>query len=212
MNQIYAVPAILDVLEPRPTIGPGIVTREAVVASMEHNPKAIFPVVEECLEGAQVLNGGCVCVDFTRRPAPPRHKSKGGDGSSDLCMCWAVFPGQKRPAVMLKDYWGVWGPWQMVSTRYDLAKHPYDLGMAAKEIFGVVIASWGPEGRLLWKRDPESFPAELGTVPTIHGDNVGDPIPMKDVLSKNGSIEDRRPPVRADVISTAHNKSARPTA
>ena len=183
MNQIFEVPAILDVLEQRPQIGLNIVTREAVEAVMEHNPQAIFPVAGECLEGVKVLNGGWVCVDFTRRPAPPRYKSKGGDGTSDLCMCWAVFPGQKRPTVMLKEYQGTWGPWQMVGTRYDLGKQPYDLGMEAKEIFGVVIASWDPEGRLLWKRDPESFPEELGTVPTIHGGNVGDPISMKEATA-----------------------------
>lgn len=69
--------------------------------------------------------------------------------------------------MMLKVYDGVWGPWQMVATCYDLAKgkHPYNCGMHAEEIFGVVIASWDLSGRLLWKRDPESFPEELGTAP-----------------------------------------------
>ena len=82
---------------------------------------------------------------------------------------------------MLKEYIGVWGPWQMVGTRYDLTKgkHPFNCGLEAKEIFGVVIASWDPSGRLLWKRDPESFPEELGTAPTIHGGNIGDPMPLK---------------------------------
>lgn len=180
MNQIYEVQGIPEVLEPRPKPVHGIITRKQVETIMEHNHRAIFSVSGDCLEGAQVFERGWVCVDFTLRPAPPRYKSKGGDGSTDLCMCWAVFYGQKRPSMMLKEYHGVWGPWQMVSTRYDLTKgkHPFNYEFEAKEIFGVVIASWDPSGRLLWKRAPESFPTELGTVPTIHGGNIGDPIPL----------------------------------
>lgn len=81
---------------------------------------------------------------------------------------------------MLKEYQGVWGPWQMVGTRYDLekGKHRMNCGMEAKRIFGVVFASWDADGRLLWERSRDSFPEQLGTMPTIHGDNVGDPIPV----------------------------------
>ena len=181
MNQIYEVQGIPEVLEQRPEPRCRLITREELETIMEHNPRAIFPVSGDCLEAAQVFEGGWVCVDFTRRPAPPRYKSKGGDGSFDLCSCYAIFPGQSCPAVMLKEYIGVWGPWQMVGTRYDLTKgkHPFNCGLEAKEIFGVVIASWDPSGRLLWKRAPESFPEELGTVPTIHGGNIGDPMPLK---------------------------------
>lgn len=181
MNQIYEVRGIPEILEPRPKPVHSIITRKQVETIMEHNPRAIFSVSGDCLEGARVLGSGWVCIDFTRRPAPPRYKSRGGDGSFDLCSCYAVFPGQKRPAMMLKRYDGVWSRWQMVSTCYDLTKgkHPYNCGMRALKIFGVVIASWGPSGRLLWKRDPESFPEKLGTVPTIHGGNIGDPMPLK---------------------------------
>lgn len=180
MNPAFKVNGIPEVLEVRPDPRTNIITHEEVSVIMETNRQAIFPVSGDCLEGAQVMDNGWVYVDFTRRPAPPRYKSKGGDGSSDLCLCYAVFPGQKLPAMMLKEYLGVWGPWQMVGTRYDLAKgkHPYNCCMMAEEIHGVVIASWGPDGYLLWKRDPESFPKELGTASTIHGVNIGEPIPM----------------------------------
>jgi len=178
LNQIFEARGIPEFLKNRPQANDKLMTREQLETIMEGNPQAIIPVSGDCLEGAQVMDGGWVCINFTRRPAPPRYKSKGGDGSSDLCCCYATFPGQSRPAVMLKEYDGVWGSWQMVGTRYDLSKgkHPYNCGMEAKEIFGVVIASWDPSGRLLWKRDPESFPGELGTAPTICGGNIGDPI------------------------------------
>lgn len=180
MKRIYEVPGIPEALEVRPVVGQSLMTRETLETIMEGNPQAIIPVSGDCLEGAQVMDGGWVCVDFTRRPAPPRYKSKGGDGSFDLCCCYAVFPGQHRPAVMLKQYTGVWGPWQMVGPRYDLSKgkHAMNCSFMAEEIFGVVIASWDPSGQLLWKRAPESFPVELGTTPTIHGENIGDPIPL----------------------------------
>ena len=42
--------------------------------------------------------------------------------------------------------------------------------MVAKRIFGVIVASYDQDGRLLWQRNPEEFPEELGTAPTIHGD------------------------------------------
>ena len=69
----------------------------------------------------------------------------------------------------------------MVGTRYDLSKgkHPYNCGMPAERIFGVVFASWDADGRLLWQRDPDSFPEQLGTAPTIHGGNLGDPMPVR---------------------------------
>lgn len=185
MNQTFKIRGIPEVLEVRPDTRTNIITHEEVLAIMETNQKAILPVFGDCLEGAQVMDGGWAFVDFTRRPAPPRYKSKGGDGSSDLCLCFAVFPGQKRPMMMLKRYDGVWGPWQMVSTVYKGmwkdGKLRLNCGMEAREILGVVIASWGPDGHLLWKRDPESFPEELGTTPTIHGENIGDPFPIKAV-------------------------------
>lgn len=182
MNQTFQIRGIPEVLETRPDTRTSIITREEVLAIMETNQKAILSVSGDCLEGVQVMDGGWVCVDFTHRPTPPWYKSKGGDGSYDLCLCYAVFPGQKRPMVMLKRYDGVWGPWQMVSTVYKGmwkdGKLRMNCSMEAREILGVVIASWGPDGHLLWKRDPESFSEELGTTPTIHGENIGDPFPI----------------------------------
>ena len=111
----YCVP---DSITPRP-IKPKLIMVETVEAIMDDaGPCAILPVVGDCLEGVDVVGCGWVAVDFTRRPAPPRYRSKGGDGSSDLCLCYATFPGAPGPMVMYKEYQGVWGPWQMVGTRY----------------------------------------------------------------------------------------------
>lgn len=147
---------------------------------MDQCSQAVFPVSGNCLEGAGVEDGGWVAVDFTRFPAPPRYKNNGGDGSVDLCLCYAVFPGQRRPTVMCKAYDGVWGAWQMVGTRYKSMwvgdKLRMNCGMRAEQIFGVIIASWGRDGELLWERDPDTFPDKLPSTPTIHGSNVSDPI------------------------------------
>ena len=103
----------------------------------------------------------------------------------DLCLCYATFPGTRKPTVMCKAYDGVWGAYQMVATRYksmwDGDRFRPNCGMFAERIFGVIFASWDKEGNLLWERDPESFPATLGTMPTIHGENIGDPIRGKAV-------------------------------
>lgn len=99
-------------IRPKP-IRPGLTNLEDIETIIAEVPCAILPVSGDCLEGVDVVDGGWVAVDFTRRPAPPRYKSKGGDGSSDLCLCYATFPGAPGPMVMYKEYQGVWGPWQM---------------------------------------------------------------------------------------------------
>lgn len=160
----------------------GPITLKKVKELMRKTEFAVFPVDGDCLEGVGVLNGGWVAVDFTSFPAPPRYKNRGGDGSTDLCLCYATFPGTRTPAVMLKEYCGVWGPWQMVGTRYNLgegSKHRMNCGMEAKEILGAIFASWAPDGTLLWKRDPDSFQDKLWSTPTIHGENCGDPVQLK---------------------------------
>ena len=91
----YCVP---DSITPRP-IKPGVATVETIEAIMADGPCAILPVAGDCLEGVDVVDGGWVAVDFTRRPAPPRYRSKGGDGSSDLCLCYATFPGAPGPTL-----------------------------------------------------------------------------------------------------------------
>ena len=136
----YIIP---DRIQPK-SIQLSLTTLEDIEVIIAEGPCAILPVSGDCLEGADVVDGGWVLVDFTRFPAPPRHKSKGGDGSSDLCLCYATFPGAPGPAVMYKEYCGVWGPWQMVGTRYKSMwkgnKPRLDCGMEAKRIFGVIVS------------------------------------------------------------------------
>ena len=145
-----------------------------VEAMMAETDRAIIPVQGDCLEGVSVMDGGWVAVDFTRRPAPPRFKARGGDGTSDICLCYATFPGAPGPTVMLKEYQGVWGHLQLVGTRFKSMwegdKLRLNCAMTAEHIFGVVTASWAPDGTLLWERDPETFPTELPAAPTIHGE------------------------------------------
>ena len=50
---------------------------------MSETDRAIILVSGDCLEGAGVQDGGWVAVDFNRYPAPPRYKSRGGDGSRE---------------------------------------------------------------------------------------------------------------------------------
>ena len=135
---------------------------------------AIFHVVGDCLEAAGVEDGGLVAVDFHRFPAPPMYRPEGGIARRDLCLCYAVFPGEKAPTVMCKTYDGVWGTWQMVGTAYDLTtgRHRMNCGMIAWEIFGVIFAAWGRDGALKWERDRDEFPETLGTSSTIRGVNV----------------------------------------
>ena len=154
-----------------------LATLESVEAMMAETDRAIVPVVGDCLEGAGVQDGGWVAVAFDRYQAPPRYRNRGGDGSVDLCMCYATFPGTIEPTVMVKAYDGVFGSKQMVATMYKSmwnggAFRP-NCGMFAEKIFGVIFASWDKEGNLLWEREPDSFPATLETMPTIYGNNTG---------------------------------------
>lgn len=186
MNQLLVTGKMPKELGALPKMAKKPITRARLERIMKENTQAILPVSGDCLEGAQVMAGGWVCIDFTRRPAPPRYKNKGGDGSFDLCLCWTVFPGQHRPAVMLKKFLGYWGNMCMVGTQYAPWKggeFRMDCGMEALEVFGVILASWDPSGRLLWQRDPESFPEELGTTPAIHGVDIGNPVPVQKQLS-----------------------------
>jgi len=174
---------IFDIKPELKTSQDRLITLEEVENAIATASQAIIPIRGDCLEGARVMGGGWVAVDFTRFPAPPRSRSKGGDSSEDLCLCYAVFPGTKTPAIMGKAYMGVWGSWQMVGTHYKSMwvgdKFRMNCAMRAERIFGVIFASWDPDGALLWERAPDSFPDRLGTVPTIRGGNIGDPIPFR---------------------------------
>ena len=148
----------METMRTRAAVQPSPADIEAVAARYG---RVIVPVDGDCLEGVSVMDGGWVAVDFTRRPAPPRFKAKGGDGSSDLCLCYAA------GRLMVKQYLGAWGRLQLVGTRYRGPR--LNCAMPAERIFGVIIASWGPDGALLWGRAPETFPAGLPDAPTIRG-------------------------------------------
>ena len=51
---------------------PDLISLADIEAIMEEKDHAIIPVKGDCLEGAGVMDGGWVAVDFTRRPSPPR--------------------------------------------------------------------------------------------------------------------------------------------
>jgi len=134
-----------------------------VQSIMLQTPRAIMPVAGDCLEGARVEDGGLVAVDFTRRPAPHQ---KGRP--TDICLCYGVFHGRSRPSIMLKGYIGLWGPLHMVTTVYRRGR--MNLAMEAQMILGIVFASWGCDGSILWARDPAEYPAQLPGAPTIKGE------------------------------------------
>ena len=153
---------------------PGI--DEVIDAAKGPSHMGWFMASGDCLEGAGIVDGGFVLIDFSRRPAPPRYRGKGGDGSYDICLCYAGF-GTDTPSIMLKEYVGMWGPWIMVGTRYSPEKYPgrMNYSLRAKAILGVVIASFDRDSNLMWQRDPDSFPEELDRTQTIHGDNIEPP-------------------------------------
>lgn len=136
------------------------------------------PVRGNCMERAGIEDGGYILVDFTRYPKPPRYKSKGGDGSFDCCLC-KLMQRSEEGAIGVKVYDGKWGTVHCVSTRYTEEGNPhppFQAGLFAEKIYGVVIASYGKDGGLLWKRDPDEFPRRLSEDPSIFGDGIGDPV------------------------------------
>lgn len=140
-----------------------------------------FPVVGHCMEGAGIEDGGKVVVDFKHFPRPERLKSRGGDGSYDCCLCQLKHVVGDEPEVVIKAYDGKWGAWYCLSTKYLPERNPYapmQQGLFAAKIYGVIIASYGKDGKLKWKRDPSTFPTELSQESTIHGENCGDPMPL----------------------------------
>ena len=153
----------------------------ALETARETRGPAVSRVIGDCLAGAGVLSGDFVGIDFNRKPRPPLFKKKHGVDRVDICLCYALFPGTKAPTVLLKQYHGVWGSWQMVGTRP--AK---GLGACfdAMEIYGVVFACWDSAGVLKWEQDISDCPVELSTIPTVGGGDVSDPLPITAGLQK----------------------------
>lgn len=142
------------------------------------NEYVIFPVDGDCLEGAGVPDGGFVAVCFTRFPRPPKFKGNSGRlERQDICLCWLDYAGRSYLAVKAFD--GIWGGWQMVATHYAHQSGRLNRSIQAGRIFGVVFMCWDRTGRVIWQHDLNDFPTELGTTPTIHFDNAGDPIAIK---------------------------------
>lgn len=146
---------------------PQAVTGADIEAAALGASTALFTAAGDCLAAAGVEDGDIVAVDFTHVPAPPK------GGQVDICLCLGRFPGAAAACPMLKAYDGVFGPWQMVGTRYDFSRSgKLDVSFPAERIYGVTVAAWDRTGALKWRRAPDSFPAQLGTEETIHGGNV----------------------------------------
>lgn len=151
--------------------------------------RCVFPVNGDCLAGAGIEHGDYVAVSFRRFPRPPKFKSKHGIDQIDSCLCYAKFPGEQRPAVMIKQYRGVWGSSQMVGTRYKQEEgKPYRMnaGFFTDLIFGVVFACWDHSGHLKWSHNLNEYPEALGQQSTIHGENCGDPQQVRYATMKAG--------------------------
>lgn len=153
------------------------VTLQEVIQVAVRDGKAVFPIIGDCMEGRDIMNGGWVAVDFTHYPRPGR-KVDGKYISGDPCMCYASFPSkgmepEHPPAIMCKEYDGVWLG-HMVGTRYRRTdgKIRMNCGFPAIAILGVIFASWSPDGELLWETDPDDYPTELPTEITIKGENI----------------------------------------
>lgn len=135
--------------------------------------RAIIQIAGDCMEGVDIMDGGRVAVDFRHLPRPGRHEN-GKYIPGDPCICYAAPTTSERPFVMCKMYDGVWFG-NMVSTRYrQKPGEPYRMngGFTAHAILGVVYASWGPDGELLWETDPETYPTELPTKTTVKDGNI----------------------------------------
>lgn len=146
---------------------------QEIVRSAVIHRRLIIPVEGNCMEGAGIEDGGRVAVDFTHYPRPG-HWENGVHMRGDPCLCWATPPGELRSSLLCKVYDGVWYG-HMVSTCYRQEEgKPFRMngGFRADLILGVVYASWSRDGRLLWERDPESFPDTLPARVTMQGGNT----------------------------------------
>ena len=151
----------------------GLIPLQELLQGAIRYVRAIIPIIGDCMEGAGIMDGGRVAVDFTHYPRPGRREN-GKYIPGDPCVCYAAPTTSERPFVMCKQYDGVWLG-HMVGTCYKQKPgEPYRMngGFTAHAILGVVYASWGPDGELLWETDPESYPTELPTKTTVKGGNI----------------------------------------
>lgn len=154
------------------------VTLQDMIQATAQEGKAIVPIAGDCMEGMDIMDGGCVAVDFTHYPRPGR-KENGKYIDGDPCICYASPPArgddepERPPIIMCKQYTGVWIG-HMVGTRYKQREGEWRMnaGFTAVAILGVVYASWGPDGKLLWEVDPNLFPTELPNKITVKGGNI----------------------------------------
>lgn len=170
-----------------------IISLAQVMKIAKEQESCIFPVNGDCLAGAGIDNGDFIAVSFRRFPRPPKYMDKDGINRQDQCLCFAKFPGEPMPAVMIKEYHGKWGSYSMVSTRYKQEKgKPYHMnaGFFALAIIGVVFACWDSAGLLKWQCDLNDYPEKLETAPTIHGGNCGDPQEVKPIPRKVGDCHE----------------------
>ena len=155
-----------------------VASLQDIIKVMNTTNQAVFPVSGDCMEGLNIVDGGFVGVDFSHFPRPYRKE----DPQRDACLCYGTFPGQSKPSVMVKQYCGVWGPYQNVGTNY---KHQegkpfrFNCGFNVDAVFGVVFVSFDPDGKVLWSTDPDTYPKQLWTSPTIHGENISDPMEVQ---------------------------------
>jgi len=121
--------------------------------------KACFQASGTCLAGAGIDDGDSVYIDFDHYPCKPLYRSRGDhEDRTDVCMCFARYPGTKEPALMLKQYLGVSFMEQTVGTCY---KDRTNCAFPAIAILGVAYAVFDPKGNLKRARDPEEFDEEL---------------------------------------------------
>ena len=136
-----------DIIVPKEISNAPVTAEQIREAGTEY---IFMPVSGDCLEGANICEGDFVAVDLTKYPMP---------GADNICVCYAEFPGANVRSVMLKEYVGIWGPLQLVGTRYDFVNNfksgRLNCCFYADEIFGTVCACWDKEGRSKWTCDDE---------------------------------------------------------
>ena len=127
--------------------------------------KGCFQASGTCLAGAGIDDGDLVYIDFHHYPRKPLYKARGDhENRTDVCMCFARYPGREEPALMLKQYLGVGFAGQTVGTAY---KNRSNCAFDVIAILGVAYAVFDPKGNLKWSIDPEEFDVELTNKMTI---------------------------------------------